>query len=127
MVSLDTNILVRLVVGDVPEHVAAASVLLKRERCYVTDVVVTEAVFTLERIYGLQRPATTAGLLYIFKSFHVSYNGALIDDVFELYRKRSSLSFVDCYAALEAQTRGRRLATFDKKLAKVSSNVIEPR
>lgn len=126
-ISLDTNVIIRLVVKDVPAHTKAASSLLKRHKCYVSDVVATEAVYALERIYGLERVEIKTALLYIFRSSQFGYNATLLDSVFEMYEKRSSLSFVDCYAALEAMSQNRELATFDKKLIKGNAHVKEPR
>lgn len=125
-ISLDTNVIVRLVVGDVPAHTAAASVLLESRKCYVSDVVVAEAVYTLQRIYGLERSEITRMLLYIFRTSQVIYNSRLLDAVFEFYERRSSLSFVDCYAAMEAGIRDHELATFDKKLTKAFPHIKEP-
>lgn len=126
-ISLDTNIVVRLVAQDVLAHTAAASTLLERYKCYVSDVVVTEAVYTLQRIYGLERFEITKMLLYIFRTSQITYNAQVLDAVFELYESRTSLSFVDCYAAIESKSRNRELATFDKKLLKAFPHIKEPR
>lgn len=125
-ISLDTNVVVRLVINDVPEHTVAATALLAGRKCYVSDVVVAEAVYTLQRIYGLERSEITRMLLYIFRTSEVMYNSRLLDPVFEVYERRSSLSFVDCYAALEAGNRDHELATFDKKLTKAYPHIKEP-
>lgn len=126
-ISLDTNVIVRLVVKDVPAYTRAASSLLKRHKCYVTDVVATEAVYALERIYALERSEIKTALLYIFRSSQIGYNASLLDSVFDMYEERKSLSFVDCYAALEARSQNRELATFDKNLVKGNAHVKEPR
>jgi len=90
-------------------------------------VVVTEAVYTLQRIYGLERFEITKMLLYIFRTSQITYNAQVLDAVFELYESRTSLSFVDCYAAIESKSRNRELATFDKKLLKAFPHIKEPR
>lgn len=126
-ISVDTNVIVRLVVKDVPTHTKAAASLLEQRKCYVSDVVATEAVYALERIYGLERVDITAALLYIFRSSQIFYNATLLDSVFEMYEKRRSLSFVDCYAAVEAISQNRELATFDKNLIKGNAHVKEPK
>ncbi len=125
-ISLDTNVVVRLVINDVPDHTAAASALLTGRSCYVSDVVVAEAVYTLQRIYGLDRSEITRMLLYIFRTSQVLYNSRLLDAVFEVYEQRKSLSFVDCYAAMEAGNRDHELATFDKRLTKAHPHIKEP-
>lgn len=125
-ISLDTNVVVRLVIDDVAEHTAAAAALLESHKCYVSDVVVAEAVYTLQRIYGLERSEITRLLLYVFRTTQILYNSRLLDAVFEVYETRRSLSFVDCYAAIEAANRDHELATFDKKLTKAYPHIKEP-
>lgn len=125
-ISLDTNVVVRLVVDDVAAHTEAATKLLARRKCYVSDVVVAEAVYTLQRIYGLERNEITRMLLYIFRTSEVLYNSRLLDSVFDLYERRTALSFVDCYAAIEAGFRENELATFDKKLSRAFPFIKEP-
>lgn len=46
-------------------------------------------------------------------------------ETISLYKARSSLSFVDCYAAIEAKTYGNSLVTFDKELAKRGGNHVK--
>ena len=124
--SLDTNIILRLAIDDVPEQTAAATKFVERHKCYVTDVVVTETVYALERLYKLERSEVTVVLRYILRSFRITYNSRLLDEVFDVYETRRSLSFVDCYAKIEAGQNGYDLVTFDKKLIRSSPHIKDP-
>lgn len=46
------------------------------------------------------------------------YNDYFLDQVIDLYEAKKTLSFVDCYAAVEAKVYGNSLVTFDKELIK---------
>ncbi len=49
---------------------------------------------------------------------NVIYNDYFLDQTIDLYGKQRTLSFVDCYAAIEAKVYGNTLVTFDKDLIK---------
>jgi predicted nucleic-acid-binding protein len=60
MTGLDTNVLVRLLVGDDPEQADRAEALIRREHaagspCYLNTIVLCELVWVLERTYGYPR------------------------------------------------------------------------
>lgn len=127
MISIDTNVILRYLLRDIPDQTAKAVRLLEVSQCYVTDVVLTETIFVLEKVYAADRAdiaATIKGL--IFRPSLVC-NRDLLSDVIDLYRRRSSLSIIDCYAAIESKTFGNDLATFDRNLVKHGgSHVNEP-
>ncbi|HVW22936.1 MAG TPA: PIN domain-containing protein [Candidatus Saccharimonadales bacterium] len=118
MNSLDTNVVLRYLLDDVPEQTPKAAAIIDNSASYVTDVVVTEVVFVLERVIGLER-TDISRLIQAFLSLpNLIYNDYLLDGVLELYLQQPLLSFVDCYAAIEAKLYANRLVTFDKQLAK---------
>ena len=62
---LDTNILLRQVLQDIPDRSARATALIAaieqgQRAVRLADTVVFEAVFTLEKTYGVPRPAIHA-------------------------------------------------------------------
>lgn len=127
MTSIDTDVIVRFLIRDIPGQAAKAIRLLEGTQCYVTDVVITETIFVLEKIYAADRndiAATIKGL--IFRP-NLICNRDLINAVIDLYTRHRSLSIIDCYAAMESKTFGNDLATFDNDLLKHGgSHVIEP-
>ncbi|HSX30104.1 MAG TPA: PIN domain-containing protein [Candidatus Saccharimonadales bacterium] len=118
MNSLDTNAALRYLLNDIPEQTIKARSIIAGSPCYVTDVVLTEIVFVLERVIGMER----SDIVRLVKTFlslpNVVYNDYFLDEVIDLYGAKQPLSFVDCYAATEARIYGNTLVTFDKALAK---------
>jgi uncharacterized protein len=119
MNSLDTNVVLRYLLDDIPgQTIKAKQVIDGTQPSYVTDVVLTEAVFVLERVIGMER-ADIVRLVGAFLHLpNLVYNDYLLDDTLELYGQQPSLSFVDCYAATETKIYKNTLYTFDKQLAK---------
>lgn len=126
MKSLDTNIVVRFLLNDIPSQNARAKALLSRSPTYVSDVVATEAVFVLESFFGLDRPSV-AHLIRMLIAVPGLISSFFLPDVIDLYLARPALSWVDCYAVIEAKISGNDLYTFDKKLRNQGgSHVVVP-
>ena len=49
---------------------------------------------------------------------NLTYNDYFLDETIDLYGSQKTLSFVDCYAAVEAKMYNNTLVTFDKQLVK---------
>lgn len=117
--SLDTNIILRLVLQDVPEQCAKVQELFMRmDVTYnISDLAITEAVYVMQK--DRSRADVVAGIKKIFEFPHINANFNLFNQVFPMYLENPQLSFNDCclatYAALnEAEP----LWTFDQALAK---------
>ena len=118
MTSLDTNVILRFLLRDVAYQAVRAVRLLDGSQCYVTDVVLTETIFVLEKVYEAPR-AEIASIMKLLTGWpNLICNRSLMNEVIALFDARPSLSIVDCYAAVEAETFQNQLATFDKKLLK---------
>jgi predicted nucleic-acid-binding protein len=118
--SLDTNVLLRLIVGDVPTQTSAIEDLLKRvSSLQVADVVIFETVFVLQSYYAFSREDIYQSLVSIIRHPKINCNRRLFEPAFAFYREHPKLSLVDCalpgYANLNNAT---PLYTFDKDLAK---------
>ncbi|MBK9214536.1 MAG: PIN domain-containing protein [Chloracidobacterium sp.] len=116
MNSLDTSVVLRFLLNDVPVQTAKARVLLSKPKTYVTDAVVSEAAFVLERGMGFERSHTAILLRTLIAVPGLNYNEYLLPEVIELFEGHRKLSFIDCYAAVEARLSGASLYTFDRKL-----------
>jgi len=125
--SLDTNIVLRFLLDDIPEQTIKARSVIVNSPCYVTDVVITEVVLVLESVVGMGR-TDLANLIQKFLDLPTMvYNDYFLDQVIDLYKVHSTLSFVDCYAAVEAKVYSNSLITFDKQLVKHGgSHIKEP-
>lgn len=120
--SVDTNLLLRLVLNDVPEQEVSVKKLLSvGVRYEVADVALTEMVFVLERLYKMERQMITQFLLVILRHPQFVCNKTLFERVLPIYVSKPALSIVDCallvYARLNNAT---PLYTFDKKLVNAS-------
>ena len=118
--SIDTNILLRFVLQDVPQQHQAVVQLLKRadSPLLLSDVAIVETAFVLERYYGLDRKSVIEALEVAMEQIELDCNQALIENALFMYGSHPSLSIADCYLASKAMLDGREpLWTFDKKLA----------
>jgi len=116
--SLDSNIILRLILNDVPDQAARAGSFVGRSSCYVTDVVVAECVFVLEKTYKLDRVFIKNSMRSFFKINTVNFRETLITEAFDLYASQRTLSFADCYSLAEANLKGTKLITFDRAILK---------
>lgn len=116
MISLDTNIILRFLLNDVPAQTARAKVILSKPAIYVSDVVISEVVFVLEKAMGFDRAYVGLLLRTLTALPHLIHNSHVLPETITLFETRKSLSFVDCYAATEAKVFGSKLYTFDRKL-----------
>lgn len=121
--SVDTNILLRLILRDVPAQcLRVQDLFLRRGVTYnVADLAIEEVVYVLQKSYGWTRNGIVTALQVVFEIAQFNYNRALFDLVFPMWLENPQLSFNDCclvgYATLN-QTEP--LWTFDKDLAKIS-------
>jgi predicted nucleic-acid-binding protein len=79
MIALDTNVLVRFLVEDDPAQSTAAAALVddavrREEQVYVSDVVLAELVWVLERSYGFSRPEISLALRQLFRAAAIQFD-----------------------------------------------------
>lgn len=131
---LDTNILLRHLTQDHPDHSARATALLRRvAKGEITvdtgDTVVFETVFTLQRFYRTSRADIRAVLLPLLALPCVQLRGKRrYRRVFELYVSLPALSFADCYHVALVESRSvREIVSFDQELSRVRTVTrVEP-
>ena len=114
--SLDTNVILRLVLNDVPEQASRAAEYIDRSSCYVSDVVIAECVFVLEKIYKLDRKTIARFMENFLDLDTVVFNDPLIEKTLAFYAASRKLSFVDCYSVVEATSHTNTLVTFDRAI-----------
>ena len=120
--SLDTNLIVHYIAGDIPEQRKKVETLLKTPGMVhrIESLTITETVYVLEKAYASTREETINQLNFFLARFsdHISYDHHLTSKVFPFYLAHPKLSFDDCYlAALAELNNATPLYTFDKKLA----------
>lgn len=117
--SLDTNIILRLVMKDVPKQcIKIADMFMRQNVTYdVADLAVTEAVYVLQKKYT--RGEIVDKLRQVLSLPDLNVNFTLFERVFPMYLEHPKLSFNDCCLAVYAQLNGAEpLWTFDRALAK---------
>lgn len=119
--SLDTNVILRLMLKDVPQQCIRLVDLFMRHgyTYHVSDLAITEAVYVMQKDYT--RDEIVAYLRNLFSMEELRYNAVLFDQVFPMYLEHPKLSFNDCcLAAYAALNEAEPLWTFDQALAKQS-------
>ena len=117
--SLDTNIILRYIWKDVPGQREKAIRLMDDETqtFHISDLVVAEVVFNLKADH-LRRSTIVNILQQIFAKGNILVSRLITETVLPFYESHPALSFVDCYAAFEAEkAQAEPLYTFDRKLA----------
>jgi predicted nucleic-acid-binding protein len=120
MRAVDTNLLVRLVAHDEPRQVAAAEDFVARG-AWVSHVVLVEAVWVLESVYGLDRSAQgkVAGMLLNHRDLTVQ-DADVVAAALALFTAKFGVSFSDCLVLEIARRAGHiPLGTFDRALGKL--------
>ena len=124
---VDTNILLRHLLGDNERHSAASTRLLGEvasgsRRVMLSATVIFETVYMLTKHYGLDRVAVARELRSILE-----FEAVILPDkvsvftAFDLFTTYRQLSFADCYhAALAIAHCNSEIYTFDKDFDRVA-------
>jgi predicted nucleic-acid-binding protein len=118
--SLDANVLLRLLLNDVPEqHNAALELFHSASNQFaVSDTAVIEVVFVLCHSYKFTRGQAEEAIEGLMKLKELNFNRTLFEKALPVFVKHPGLSFEDCCLAMYALLNGAEpLWTFDKKLA----------
>lgn len=124
MISLDTNILVRILVADDPKQTRKVIELIRSldkngEEAHVSDIVLCELVWVLHSGYGHDREAIAAALtrLLAAKQLRFEFPEKLLRAL-RAYEKGKG-DFADYLIREHARSAGcNKVVTFDKKLLK---------
>jgi predicted nucleic-acid-binding protein len=130
MISLDTNILVRLLTNDEPKQAEKARkaldlALRENQRIWVSTIVMCELVWVLRSLYAYDKTQTTLAVnaLLAFSGLELQ-NAALIKKALVLYATHTS-DFADILLGLIGEREGADYTlTFDKKAAKLASHKL---
>ncbi len=123
VLAVDTNVLVRVLVDDptAPGQCRTARLAVSEAgQVYVSQVVQIETVWVLSSAYGLDKDAIQESLATI--ASHPAFSLQRLD-VFHAalqHFQSSQADFADCVILAESGSAGYELATFDRKLGKLS-------
>ena len=122
---VDANVILRYLLRDDEALFQKASDVLEKvrtgeERMVILEGVLTECVYVLLKVYGVDRPAIAEKLggLFYYKGVANPDRQDLIDSI-TLFGQ-SHLSFVDCLLCAKSKNNAMPLVTFDAQLLKLS-------
>jgi predicted nucleic-acid-binding protein len=116
MAALDTNVVLRLIVGDDIKQSRAAEKLVAHEPCSVAPTVLMECEWVLRASYGLDAPTIAASLRGLLALQNVdAAEPALTLKALQGYE--AGLDFADALHAAQ-RGEGEAFATFDKRMAR---------
>jgi predicted nucleic acid-binding protein len=119
---LDTNVLIRFLVGDHPDHQHQAEKWFHeaehgKRSIVIIPLVIAEATFVLESFYKLQRQEISDALeVFINQRWLKVEERNTLRGLWSHYR--SGLHFVDSYLLSRAKLFDEAFLTFDKELEK---------
>lgn len=126
--SLDANVVLRLLLNDVPEQHSLAVALLQAESpLHVSDIALVETIFVLGRAYRLDREQQREAILGLMSLPQIIANTEHLERALDVYVVHPKLSFEDCYLVTDSERLNQQpLWTFDRKLAsQTSAQLIE--
>jgi len=122
MIGLDTNVLVRLLTRDDEAQAEKSRALLERHAAedgalFVSDIVVAELTWTLERAYGLGKQDIARAIGALAQNATLRFESReVLRRAQEIYAG-SKAGFADCLILVKAMNAGcESLATFDKSM-----------
>lgn len=131
MIGLDTNVIVRYIMQDDPEQLAAAVEVIEGELShdnpgFITLIVVVESVWVLKTVYGIPK----AGLVTVIDSLLTTRQllverSELVFRALRMYRNGNG-DFSDALIAVVGAANGcSDTLTFDRKAATLGMRLME--
>ena len=126
---IDTNVLVRHLIGDPPDMARRATAFLATEKLlFLADLIVAETVYVLESFYEIDRSRIAEAMrsLLAMESVRV-IDAPLLLRAIALYEGQR-LDFADAYLVACAEITGvNRVASFDKAIGHIpTAERVEP-
>lgn len=124
MRAVDTNVLVRLVVGDDADQVHAAEEFIA-SGAWVSHLVLAETTWVLDAVYDRSVEQIATAIDMLLNHEHLTVQDAdVVAAATDNFRRRPALGFSDCLVLEIARKAGHLpLGTFDRDLAKLKGAV----
>jgi predicted nucleic-acid-binding protein len=125
-ISLDTNVILRHLLDDVPGQVRELDRCMERARrgrisLYVSKIAIVEAYYVLLKLYKKPRKEVLTALSSLINSdFLLIESRGVIFEAIELAKVEIGVSLADCILFAESKELGYDFMTFDKKLQALS-------
>lgn len=120
MLSVDTNVLVRLLVRDNAEQARAADASIARG-AWVSHLVLAETIWVLGSVFDLSRKQLATAVEMLLNHSELTLQDSdTVSAALGHFRERSAVGFSDCLVLEIARKAGQLpLATFDRDLARL--------
>lgn len=123
MIALDTNVLARFLLGDIPDHAERSAALLRNasvreQELFVSSTVLAELSWLLTKQRAVPRyiVAQTFSDLLDIPGVVIEHSGA-VREAIAFWRDHGGVSYVDCYhLALTKELGMTQIYTFDRKM-----------
>jgi len=116
MIRIDANIVLRFFMKDVLNQALEAKEVLENENVLLTNEVIAEIIYVLEKVYKKERNNIYYALYKLIIQPNIfNFDKQFVLKALEIYNS-SNLDFVDCL--LCAYSEVDEIKTFDKKLLK---------
>ena len=118
---LDANVLLRLILQDVPEQYERTKRLISSvpNTFFISHAALNETVFALQNHYALDREQIAAMVKWVIALPTIVGEYETVVAALDTYESHPQLSYTDCYLAEEAAHLAMLpLWTFDKKLSR---------
>jgi predicted nucleic acid-binding protein len=128
-VSLDTSVLIRLLVGEPQDqHLAAMNCLSEQLRqgaeVHVADLVLAEAYFALQSYYGIPKADALHALLLFVQHSGISFSPSAVSVLSTPNLATANPGFVDRLIHGASHSAGHTLVTFEKAAKKLPSTKV---
>lgn len=110
---IDTNVILRYLLDDVPDMSAKAAIIIS-EGAFVLPEIIAEAVYVLDGVYDVPKKEICNALTSLLDEVSIS-NKAVIIKALDIFAKHN-LDFVDCIIVARSKILGESVFSFDKKL-----------
>lgn len=114
MVSIDTNIAVRLLVNDDPDQTSRAAALFKANQVFIAKTVALETEWILRGVYKIDKEHINSALTALFSLVNVQVEDS-VAFFSALTHHAYGMDFTDALHLASSQ-RADTFATFDEKL-----------
>jgi predicted nucleic-acid-binding protein len=120
MRAVDTNVLVRIIIGDDARQAASAEGFI-RNGAWVSVLALAEAMWVLRTVYNRNSSAVVAAIEMLLDHKNLTVQDSdVVAAALDLFRSRPSLGFSDCLILELARKAGHLpLGTLDRSLGKV--------
>jgi predicted nucleic-acid-binding protein len=116
MIRIDANVVLRFFIKDILDQAFQAKNILENENVLITNEVIAEIIYVLEKVYKKERDYIYYALYKLIIQRNIlNFDKRFVLKALEIY-KDTKLDFVDCLLCAYGEVD--EIVTFDKKLIK---------